>query len=176
MKSTRMLLAGIATTGLALAAAPVLADREKEFGAKLQGLQEVPSVITGASGRFKLEIDRRSGVIEWELNYRDLQGTATQAHIHVGQQHTNGAISVFLCSNLPNPPSGTPGCGATSDRIRGTITSASVIGPIAQGVLAGELEDLLMAIKRGAAYANVHSSLFLGGEIRGQIKKDGDDD
>jgi len=62
--NTRILLSGIVTTGLAFAAAPALADRDKEFSAKLQGVNEVPSVITQASGRFKLEIDRRSGVIE----------------------------------------------------------------------------------------------------------------
>ena len=52
MKHVRKLLAGVATTGLALAPAVALADRDGEINVRLQGIQEVPSVITGASGRF----------------------------------------------------------------------------------------------------------------------------
>jgi len=97
----------------------------------------------------------------------------------VGQKHTAGGVSVWLCGNPSatppvNPPSGTPGCGATSDRIRGTLAAANVVGPTPQLVGPGELEDLLEAIRRGAAYVNVHSTKVLSGEIRGQIK--GDDD
>ena len=176
MPSTRKLLAGIVSTGLALATASALADRDREFTAKLQGVQEVPSVVTKASGRFKLEIDRRFGAIEWELRYQDLEGMATQAHIHIGQQHTTGGISVWLCANTPpiTPPPQVvvDPCPTTSGRVSGTLTAANVVGPSGQGVSPGELEDLLEAIRRGAAYVNVHSTMVGSGEIRGQIKDD----
>jgi hypothetical protein len=38
-----------------------------------------------------------------------------------------------------------------------------------QGLAAGDLQAVAAAMRNGAAYANVHSSLFPGDEVRGQI-------
>jgi len=43
-------------------------------------------------------------------------------------------------------------------------------------ILAGELADVIAAICAGVAYANVHTTLSPGGEIRGQIKASNDKD
>jgi hypothetical protein len=94
----------------------------------------------------------------------------TQAHIHFSPRGVNGGISAFLCTNLGNGPSGTPACpGTSSGTISGTITAAKIIGPAAQNIAAGQFGRLLNAIKNNVAYANVHSSMFPAGEIRGQI-------
>ncbi len=177
MKSTRTLLAGIFATGLTLSAASALADREMEFKARLKGVNEVPSVSTGASGRFEVEIDRRSGEGRWKLRYDGLEGNVLQAHIHFGQKDVNGGVSVFLCSNLPSPPTppGTQTCPPSPAKIEGTFTAANVIGPANQGIAAMELDELIRAMRQGATYVNVHSHLFPGGEIRGQIKREDDD-
>jgi hypothetical protein len=53
--------------------------------------------------------------------------------------------------------------------VSGTITAANVIGPAGQGIAATQLAELIRAIRAGAAYANVHSSIWPGGEIRGQL-------
>ena len=55
-------------------------------------------------------------------------------------------------------------------RIEGTITEQNVVGPNGQLVAPGELEEVLAAMSAGVAYANVHSTLVPGGEIRGQIR------
>jgi hypothetical protein len=172
MKQSRHVLGAIAAAGVVLGAAPVLADRGTDFKARLRSLNEVPSVVSGASGKFDADLGRGGGQITWELRYEGLEGAVTQAHIHVGQRHTNGGISVFLCSNLGNGPAGTQACPMPPARISGTITPADVIGPAGQGVSAGEFADLLKALKAGAAYANVHSTLYPAGEIRGQIEGD----
>jgi len=44
-----------------------------------------------------------------------------------------------------------------------------VIGPSSQGVAAGEFDELIRAIRAGATYVNVHSTLYPPGEIRAQI-------
>jgi hypothetical protein len=42
----------------------------------------------------------------------------------------------------------------------------------AQQISAGELAEVIAAIRAGAAYANVHTNLSPAGEIRGQIGND----
>jgi hypothetical protein len=39
-----------------------------------------------------------------------------------------------------------------------------------QQLTAGNLDQVIDAIRRGVAYANVHTTLSPGGEIRGQIQ------
>ena len=50
------------------------------------------------------------------------------------------------------------------------------IGPAAQGITAGQLAELVRAMKAGVTYANVHSTLYPGGEIRAQLDNDKSDD
>ena len=47
--------------------------------------------------------------------------------------------------------------------------AADVIGPAGQGIEAGNLAEILAAMRAGHAYANVHSSKWPGGEIRAQL-------
>ena len=49
------------------------------------------------------------------------------------------------------------------------ITASDVIGPAAQGIAAGELDEVVQAFRDGIVYANVHSTLWPGGEIRSQL-------
>jgi hypothetical protein len=93
------------------------------------------------------------------------------AHIHLGQRDVNGGVSVFFCGG-PTTPACTPGSGSFS----GTFTATDVIGPVGQGIAAGELSELIAAIRAGRTYANVHTDKHPGGEIRGQVRNDRDDD
>ena len=138
--------------------------------ATLEGYQEVPAVSSGASGSFRAKIDKQVGAIHWELSYGDLEGSVQQAHIHLGQHAVNGGISVFLCTNLGNGLAGTPACPAGNVTLSGTIVAANVIGPGGQGLSAGQFDELVAAMRRGVTYVNVHSTLWPGGEIRGQIQ------
>lgn len=147
----------------------VAADDKSTLRAKLQGLKEVPAISTPARGSFTAELDQNTSTINYELTYSGLQGTVQQSHIHFGQPHVNGGISVFLCSNLGNGPAGTQTC-PPEGTIKGVIRASDVIGPGGQGIGAGELAELLTAINAGAAYVNIHTTTFPAGEIRGQLK------
>jgi hypothetical protein len=140
-----------------------------QFTAFLSGYEEVPPVSTPASGTFRATIET-SGAISWELTYRDLSGPPTQAHIHFGQRAVNGGVSAFLCSNMPGAPAGTQPCPPPPARITGTIGPSEVVGPAAQGIAPGELDELVAAMRAGITYANVHSEPFPDGEMRGQIE------
>ncbi|MBF6025543.1 CHRD domain-containing protein [Lysobacter niastensis] len=144
---------------------------DKVFKVDLVSTQEVPALSTGGSGEFRARISNNGSEIQYELTYDGLTGSPTQAHIHFGQRAVNGGISAFLCTNLGNAPAGvqTQACPAQPGVIIGTITTADVIGPAGQGIAAGELDELISAIRAGAAYVNVHTAAFPGGEIRSQL-------
>ena len=92
-----------------------------------------------------------------------------QAHIHIGQRHQSGGISVFLCTNLGNGPAGTQPCPAAPATISGVLRPADVIGPTGQGVTAREFDELIDAFAAGVTYVNVHTTKYPGGEIRAQL-------
>jgi hypothetical protein len=154
----------VLAAGSALAAGGFKVIREV-----LTGYQEVPVVSTTGNGVFEARISDDETAIEYTLSYSDLQGSITQSHIHLGQAGVNGGISVFLCSNLGNGPAGTQTCPAAPATISGVLTAANVIGPTGQGIAAGEFSELIAAIRAGATYVNIHSTLWPGGEIRKQI-------
>jgi len=138
--------------------------------ATLSGYEETPAISTGASGSFVARIGNDS--IEYELSYEGIESPVTQAHIHFGQPGVAGGISAWLCSNLASPPTpaGTQSCPTPSGTVTGTITAANIVGPAGQGIAVGQFDELISAILKGVAYANVHSNTFPAGEIRGQIR------
>lgn len=135
----------------------------------LVSYEEVPAVSTAAGGSIEVKIDDAGSAIAYTLSYADLQGSVLQAHIHLGQPAVNGGISAFLCGTVASPgPAGTPTCPA-SGSVSGTIDPADVIGPAGQGIAAGEFAELVAAIRAQTTYANVHSTVWPGGEIRAQL-------
>jgi hypothetical protein len=176
MRSLRVKLAiGVAALGVVVITAAAVAGDRGRIQTKLTGYEETPLTIsTPGNGTFRAKVMRGGDAINYELRYANLEGAVQQAHIHFGQEAISGGISAFLCTNLGNGPAGTQACPPAPARITGTITADQVIGPAGQGIAAGELDELLSAIRVGAAYANVHTSTYPSGEIRGQF--DGDDD
>jgi hypothetical protein len=173
---------GLVSLGVAtgLAASAVAQDRRQKqsFRADLVSYNEVPAVSSPARGYFRAHVDPSGDSFTFSLTYGGLSFDASQAHIHFGQNHTNGGISVWLCESATNPappqlPVATCPLRATTTPITATITALDVVGPGGQGISAGEFAELLDAMRTGSAYANVHSGIvgagFPGGEIRGQI-------
>ena len=162
---TLMLLLAAFTATDASAAGP-------HVRAQLDGFEEVPAVSTTGHGTFRATLSRDGASIEYELTYAGLEGEVAQSHLHLGQRGVNGGISIFLCSNLGNGPEGTQACPTAPATISGTLIAADVIGPAAQGIGPGELDEVIRAIRAGSVYVNVHTDLFPGGEIRGQLRAD----
>ncbi len=175
---TRRLIPFAALTAvlLALGATTLVAGgNKKQVSAEpLIGYLEVPAISTTGAGTFEATIDDEAQTISWTLSYANLDSPAPplQAHVHFGQRAVNGGISFFLCSNLPSPPPGTQPCPAPPATISGVTRPADVIGPTGQGIEAGAFEEIVAAMRAGRSYANVHSSRFPAGEIRGWINDD----
>lgn len=165
---------GMLSLALLLPLAPAQAE-DVTFRGVLIGSQEVPVVLTAASGGFRARLSPDGTALEYELAYDGLESSVTQAHIHIGQGGANGGVAVWLCSNLPSPPTpaGVQACPAPPAHISGVITAADVVGPLAQGVSPNEFDALVTALRRGHAYANVHTSNSPGGEIRSQLDHSG---
>jgi hypothetical protein len=133
--------------------------------ATMNGYQENVSISTTGKGLFVARIDDRNQLIEYELSYSGLEGGAALfAHIHFGARDNNGGVSAFLCGGGDKPPCPSPGGTVT-----GVIDPTDVVGPTTQGIEPGEFAELVRAIRVGHTYANVHTTRWPGGEIRGQI-------
>lgn len=137
---------------------------------QLTGFEETPVALsTAGGGQFRATVNSRRQEITYRLSYSGLEGTVTQAHIHFGAPAQTGGISLFLCTNLGNGPAGTQACPAAPATITGTLRPVDVIGPAAQGITAGQFDEVVTALRAGFTYVNVHSTLYPVGEIRAQI-------
>jgi hypothetical protein len=105
------------------------------------------------------------------------------SHIHFGQPGVSGGITVFLCgpTGATNPHQ--PTCQQSSTgSATGSFNASDVFptgtGSSDQGIKQGDFAGLLRIIRSGNAYANIHTTQFPAGEIRGQIgiSRDNDDD
>jgi CHRD domain len=136
--------------------------------ASLDGYQETTgpgSISTTGNGRLKLRI--RDDGIHFRLRYSDIEGgTVTQAHIHFAQRHVAGGIIAFLCGGA-GPE------GPCDGDIEGVIQPSEIRDLTAQGIEPGAAgyPEALRAIRAGATYANVHTTRWPAGEIRGQINR-----
>lgn len=166
-----MVVIGAATT-LVIAAFATAGEGSHQITADsgLIGYQENPSNSTTGNGTFEAKVANDDESFDWTLHYEALEGTVQQAHIHFSQRGVNGGISIWLCGTATSPgPAGTLVCPPPPATISGTADATDVVGPTGQGIEAAAFGEILAAIRAGKAYANVHSSKWPGGEIRGQL-------
>jgi hypothetical protein len=148
-------------------------DDMVKFTANLDGFQEVPAILSDGKGTLELSLDRLAKTISFELTYSGLSAPVTVAHIHFGRVHTPGAVMVFFCSNAATPPAGIPGCPTAPGMVSGVRTAGNVLAIAGQNVTAGDFDALTDALFSNSAYANIHTTNFPAGEIRGQIHMEG---
>jgi CHRD domain len=178
MKSSITLRCAVGAALLIMVIGSVAAEKDMTVSTKLNPYNETPSTIySTGSGEFKARISADGMTIDYEETFRDLSSTVTQSHIHFGRPALSGGVVLFLCYNpaLITAPVGVPTppiCPTTSPAtVTGTLTEANVIAVPAQGIDAGAtgFAEMIKAIKSGAAYVNVHSTLHPSGEIRGRL-------
>jgi len=152
---------------VALASTPAFAQALK---ATLDGYQEIPMALsTPGTGRCTASVNKDQQSIKMSLSYSDLEAPVLQAHIHFGRVGVNGGIMLFFCTNLVNGPVGTPLCDPVADSIERTVVADDVVGPAGQGIAAGEISEVVAALRNRTAYCNVHTEKYTGGEIRGNM-------
>ena len=137
---------------------------EQRFTAHLIGYNEVPSLNSPAHADLTLTIG--TGQLTWSLTYADFVNQPIVAHVHVGQPGVSGGVSFYFCGG-PKPPCPSSASGPVT--ISGTVLPADIIGPTAEGFAVGDLVSVVNAIEAGFTYANMHTTVFPNGEIRGQL-------
>jgi hypothetical protein len=167
MKTKNIGFWAIAALAVSMLATPAAHSQTERFSASLSGANEVPPINTAGTGNFEMTI--QPGAITFSLSFSDLSSTLNVAHLHFAPSSVAGGVMIFLCGG-----GGQPDCPAvTEGTITGTITTANVTGPTTQGIDVGDLDSALEALRDGLSYANMHTTNFGGGEIRGQLRRGG---
>ena len=140
--------------------------------AKLTGFQESPPKLSPSTGTFEATVI--GSTLSYTLTYTKLSSPAFMAHIHFAQPAVNGGVFLWLCGSSTAPgPAGTPTCPPDGGTVsRSGVTAADIQGLSTQNLTAGDFAGAMRIITSGDAYVNVHTNLFMGGEIRGFVRSD----
>lgn len=125
------------------------------FGGPLSGAQEVPAVVTSATGEATVVISPDDATIWYVVTYSGLSGSLAAAHIHTGAAGANGGVILPLA--------------ASASPIAGTLTAANFAASGSVTTFA----QAVAALKAGTTYVNLHTAANPGGEIRGQVAAKG---
>jgi len=148
---------GLVAVGLAAA------SLDRNWSTHLDGATEVPANDSAGQGQAILHLSKDGTSLDYKLIVANIENVA-QAHIHLGAPGVNGPVVAWLYPSGP-PAQLIPG---RSDGVlgQGTITAASLVGPLA----GAQLSVLVEALRSNGAYVNVHTSQLPPGEIRGNIR------
>ena len=169
MKPRIFIFVVFAVAALMLAGLAIADPHGRNFKASLDSYHETSlSLSTSGTGSFQARLNHDGDQLTYELQYSGLEGgNVLFAHVHLGQIGTTGGVMFFLCGG-----GGRPACPSPPATVTGTVTASDVIGPSGQGVAPGEFQEAIAAMRDGAAYANVHTTVYPSGEIRGQINEE----
>ncbi len=118
-------------------------------GLHVNGLQEVPVVITKAYGHMDVSYNKKTKMLYYKVTWSLLTGNPIGAHIH-------GEVPKGVNAPVKHP---------FTDLIP-KVTS----GSFSNSVLVDEVAIKEVGLLAGLYYLNIHTPMFPGGEIRGQIE------
>jgi hypothetical protein len=136
------------------------------FKATMNAAAEVQTnpVVSTGTGSFTATLDTVTNVFIYDITFSGLTSNVTLGHIH-GPATT--AVSAGVILNFATLPGATFTLGATSGTAHGqtTLNAANQLTATVNG------DSLRKLILLGLTYANIHTTNFGQGEIRGQLIK-----
>lgn len=109
----------------------------------LSGLQEVPPNASPAVGTGLVTLNTDTNMLSWDISFGGLLAPVSASHFHA------------------------PALPGVNAGVVLPIAGAGAISPIiGQSVISDLFESQILG---GLSYVNVHSTMFPGGEIRGQV-------
>ena len=141
-----------------------------QFAAVLTGEEEVPPVLTTASGTATFDVE--DDEITYSVSVTGLENPVV-AHIHIAAEGANGPVRLNLCGTGDPQPDCNVGDGVLTSGTNGVTVGTPAI----------TFDQLVDAMRNGTAYVNVHTDDgalppntgpgdMASGEIRGQIVPD----
>ena len=133
---------------------------ENAFLIALSGGEEVPVIMTNATGWASFSLSRNGMALKYRIRVKNMEGP-TAAHIHLGAKGKNGppiALIKITTSKI--------------GKFSGTLAKGRITAQDLMTSYKGKaLKDLIDAMKSGNTYVNVHTARYPDGEIRGQIRR-----
>jgi hypothetical protein len=136
------------------------------FSAALSGAEEVPAVVTEATGTATFTVS--GGQISYTVNVVGITN-AVASHIHVAPVGENGPVVMNLCG--------------TGDPVPACVSGTGTFSGISSETIGITFDELVAEMQAGNTYVNVHTNDgapppntgagdMQSGEIRGQIVAD----
>jgi hypothetical protein len=157
---------------LSLAAVPVSQAAILLFETDLAGSNEVPGNASPGTGTASVEIDTVLRTLRLEMEFTGLLGSTTASHIHCcALPGTNAGVATQLPTFI-NFPLGVSSGAYLQVFDMSLASSWNPAFITAQGGTPLSAFAVLVAnMEAGRTYVNIHTSLFGGGEIRGNLQK-----
>ena len=155
---TFLMLSGVAT------AAPMV------FTTTLIGGNEVPPNSSLGTGVAVVTIDPVTHTMIVSASFSGLTGNVTASHIHCC---AGPGVNAGVATTTPTFPGFPAGVTAGTYFNVFDLTQASSFNPAfvtAQGGLAAAEAAFIAGMQAGLTYFNIHTNIFPGGEIRGQLQ------
>ncbi len=129
-------------------------DPQEKYVAELRSSNEVPPNTSTAVGRVVLLVSRDATYAEYSVEADGLSGGIQGGHFHRGAPGANGPVIVsFFATNGVTP-------GTTDLELKKAV---------GRTMPKEQLDLILSDLRAGNIYANIHTPLRPGGEIRGQM-------
>ena len=140
------------------------------FNATLDGLQEVPANASPGTGFAIVTIDDAALTMQVQAFFSGLIGNTTASHIHCCAPVGSNAGIATQTPSFFNFPLGVQS-GAMNQTFDMTLASSYRAGFITAngGTTASAFVALTTGMAAGNAYFNIHTVVYPGGEIRGQL-------
>ena len=127
----------------------VTVESDEALAGVLSGAQEVPAVVTNASGLGVFTLSQDQERLKFRVVVAGLNGAITGAHFHIAGPGANAPVALSLMPFL------------TGNVLEGEISS--------QGTNPLLTPALRTALVQGGVYINFHTANNPGGEIRAQV-------
>ena len=132
----------------------IVRNNREAYYTNLLGSNQVPSVISTAAGALLMEFNDGNNSLVVSGSFDNLTSEFAEnigggAHLHLGLPGQNGGINITLNATVDN------------DSLSGLFRSEDNTFTLTA--------DQVTALRAGRYYANIHSDMHPGGEIRGQV-------
>jgi CHRD domain-containing protein/PEP-CTERM motif-containing protein len=140
------------------------------FTATLTGSQEVPPSGSAGIGSALVTLDTVTNLLTVNVSFAGLGSPTIASHIHCCTPPGANALVATAVPTFPGFP-----LGVTTGTYLMTfdLTVASTYNPAFitahGGTVSGAMAAFIAGLNSGQTYLNIHTTLFQGGEIRGQL-------